>query len=257
MKRIDQTSGFSTDRFLQVASRFWALHKKNWIIGLAGGLGILFLLYLLQSGRPTGHTDKGLAVIGVGLTLYKFGGYFLTSGIFSELGKKSKASQLLTLPASTFEKFAAAWFLTYFTYSLLILGFLYIVGKILGLNPLLLSQQMSDPIINISKIYFLDALLTYTAVHSVFFLGSIYFENNNFLKTLLAIILFFIGLGIFTILIWTFYPDGSHDVVNFSLSFGSEHSPANLAIAGALFKIGVAVLFLFFSYRQLQNRQIA
>jgi len=261
MKTINQVSGFSKERFLQVVKRLWVLNQKKWLIGFAGGVGILILIYLINSfsnfspATSSTGTFTGVAVVGLGLTLYKYGGYFLTSGIFNELGKKSSASQMLTLPASTFEKFAAGWILTYLLYTVVVVGLLYIAGIVLGINPILTSQQLSDPIVNMSNVYFLDALLTFTAFHSVFFLGSIYFNGNNFLKTLLAIVVFFIIIGIITVIFLTAYPSGPDGVVNLSFNMGFD--PNNIVMTAAFFKIAVAILFLFLSYRQLQNRQIA
>lgn len=261
MNRIEQTTGFSTQRFLQVTKRFWVLNQKKWLIGFAGGLGILLVIYLLNSlGRfgdmaSSSGSFKGIAVVGVGLTLYKYGGYFLTSGIFNELGKKSSASQMLTLPASTLEKFAAGWFLTYFSYSVVVVGLIYIIGIILGINPILTSQQVSDPVVNMSNVYFLDTLLSYTAFHSVFFLGSIYFDENNFLKTLLAIVLASITIGVTFLIFQTVFHVGTTEVIFFTSFIGG--SKTSIFMAGNLLKLGVAALFLFFSYRQLQNRQIA
>ncbi|MDZ7756538.1 hypothetical protein [Rhodohalobacter sp.] len=261
MNTIKQVSGFSKERFFQVVKRLWILNQKKWLIGFAGGIGILVLIYLINSFGNFSHMASstssftGVAVVGLGLTLYKYGGYFLTSGIFNELGKKSSASQMLTLPASTLEKFLAGWFLTYFLYTVVVVGLLYIVGIVLGINPILTSQQLSDPVVNMSNVYFLDAFFTFTAFHSVFFLGSIYFDGNNFLKTLLAIVVSFIIIGIIAVIFLTAYPGGPDGVVNFSFSMGFD--PTNIVMTAALLKLGVAVLFLFLSYRQLQNRQIA
>lgn len=255
MNIIDQSSGFSTQRVLMVTKRFWVLNQKKWLIGFAGGVGILVIIYLLNSVGPTANINSGIAVVGIGLTLYKFGGYFLTSGIFNEVGKKSSASQMLTLPASTLEKLVSGWFLSYFLYTIFVVGLLYILSIVFEINPNLTTLQLNDPLVNMSNVYFLDVLLTYTAVHSVFFLGSIYFDGYNFLKTLLGIVLFFSGLGIITVLFLASYNEGSNDIVSFSVNLG--FNPSNLTVTGALVKLGVAVLFLFFSYRQLQSRQIA
>jgi len=262
MKTINQVNGFSKERFMQVVKRFWMLNQKKWLIGFAGGIGILVLIYLLNTYNnivdftPTPNSMAGIAVIGVGLTLYKYGGYFLTSGIFNELGKKSTASQILTLPASTLEKFAAAWLITYFLYTIVVVGLLYIVGILLGINPIVTNLQSYDPVVNMYSIYFLDTVLTFTAMHSVFFLGSIYFDGNNFLKTLLAIVLFFIGFGIITVIFVTVFFGGiTTGMVNFSANW--DFNPMNLMMGSVIVKIGIAILFLFLSYRQLQNRQIA
>jgi len=261
MNPIKQERGFSKERFFQVVKRFWILNQKKWLIGFAGGVGILILIYLINAFgnfSPTSSesgTFVGVAVVGLGLTLYKYGGYFLTSGIFNELGKKSSASQMLTLPASNLEKFAAGWILTYLLYTVVVVGLLYITGIVLGINPILTSQQLSDPVVNMSNIYFLDALLTFTAFHSVFFLGSIYFDGNNFLKTLLSIVVFFITVGILAVIFMTAFSSDSTGVVN--LSFNMGFHPNNIVMTAAFFKIAVAILFLFLSYRQLQNRQIA
>ncbi|TVR26856.1 MAG: hypothetical protein EA390_14395 [Balneolaceae bacterium] len=257
MKTINQVKGFSKERFWQVVKRFWILNQKKWLIGFAGGSGILLVVYMLTSfqildtSTPMPNSMAGVAIVALGLTLYKYGGYFLTSGIFNELGKKSSASQMLTLPATNLEKFVAGWFLSYFLYTIVVVGLLYIVGILLGINPILTSQQLSDPLVNMSNVYFLDTMLTFTALHSVFFLGSIYFDGNNFLKTLLAIVLTFAFLGILSLILISITPN------EISFSYQFIHSPARLYLSAAIVKIAVAVFFLFLSYRQLQNRQVA
>ena len=260
MNVLEQTSDFSTQRFLQVTKRFWVLNQKKWLIGFAGGAGILLIVFLLTSfqnfaaSTPPPTSLAGVGVVTLGLILYKFGGYFLTSGIFNELGKKSSASQLLTLPASTLEKFLAGWFITYFLYSLVVLGLLYIIGIILGINPIIASQQLSDPLVSMTNVYFFDALLTFTAYHSLFFLGSIHFNGNYFIKTVLAIVISYITIGIISIILQIFHYETAIMIFFPSILGVGE---TTIFWSGTLIKLSITLLFLSLSYRQLQNRQVA
>jgi hypothetical protein len=93
--------------------------------------------------------------------------------------------------------------------------------------------------------------------HSVFLLGAIYFRKNNFLKTLLVIITFFIGLFFIIAiagLILSF--------MMFTESFSFEYQLIETAAIWQSFLtylIGIFLiaLFLLSGYLQLKNKQVA
>ncbi|REL33465.1 hypothetical protein DYD21_11890 [Rhodohalobacter sp. SW132] len=251
MKSITHTSGFSKDRFFQLIKRTLVLNQKKWGIALAGGFGTLLLLVLIIN---TSHTQGRQFVVSIGLILYQFGGYILTAGIFSELNSKSSSPQLFTLPATTFEKFFTAWFLSYFVYTVIVIGLLTLLSMFLGLNPTLLSLPVTDQNLSISNVNMLEKVISFTVYHSIFLLGAAYFKSYNFLKTVLAIVITF---AIFIIFLWNLLFEvltGKHSYTYFN---ELSATPGELTLIVTLFKAGIAALFLFFSYRQLKNRQVA
>jgi len=251
MNTIKQTRGFSKERFFQLTKRMLVVNRQRWAIGFAGALGVLFVIWLVGTYFSPQFSQINITVISLGLIFYKFGGYFLTSGVFSELNSIGSASQILTLPATNFEKLFTAWFLSYFTYTIIVVGFLFMLSLLLGVQPSLFALSFGDPIVDMSRIYMLDTVLTFTAYHSAFLLGAVYFKNNNFLKTVLAVVLFLAFIGILSVILINITPN------KISFSYQFIHSPGRMYILAAFGKIAVAILFLFLSYRQLQNRQVA
>lgn len=254
MHTITQTSGFSSDRFLQLCKRFWAVNQKMWTIGFSGALGLLIVIWLGINliGAP-GH-NAALAVIPIGLLLYQLGGYALTSTIFSELNSVGSASQMFTLPASSFEKLFSAWFLTYFCFTILSAVTLTILSYIMGTGSSIFFESGMQQTPELSQPDLAGSILTYTIYQSIFLLGAVYFNNNNFLKTVLAMILFFAILGISSILFLNFYTDAeSFHISTESLGFLSE----GYHWLRILTTVVITGFFISLAYIRLKNRQVA
>lgn len=253
MKTITQTSGFSFDRFLQVCKRLIAINQRTWGIGFAGALGLIVVVWLLYSS--VGERDILMygTISSLLQLLYLLGGLIITSSIFNELHNTGSASQLFTLPASTFEKLSAAWFLSYLCYTVIAIILIVLIHFILGL-----STDIPNSAINSTRsdIDLFSQILSYTTYHSVFLLGAVYFRKNNFVKTALSIILFFLSLGIIFIIV--FFVSGAQSFsgqINAKTIFG--FSAGSVLVFRVIISIAITAMFLFFSYIRLKNRQVA
>ncbi len=115
-------------------------------------------------------------------------GFFITRNVFSDLHSLGKVYRYLTLPASVFEKFFSRWFVTGALYVSMFT--LFNVAVYFLLRLLLILEGSTS--------YFLDsfeiaspavwhAMLTYLVLHSVVFLGCIYFKKHALVKTTVAV----------------------------------------------------------------------
>lgn len=254
MKSITQTSGFSIDRFLQVSRRFLLINQKKWAIGFAGAIGLLFVVWFAMNTLGQHNVNSALFTLSLGLGLFQLGGYVITGNIFNELNRTGSASQLFTLPASTFEKLFSAWFITYLCYSFFGILILYLFYLLLGVGNTVFFEIQSDYTQTFFGTGIADHLRTYTIYHSIFLLGAAYFRKYNFLKTAFSILFFFIVVGVLPILFLI--------TIGFSPEFTPETLQLDLLAENfywVRYAIGFffTILFLVFAYLRLKNRQVA
>lgn len=256
MKSITQISGFSIDRFLQVSRRFLLINRKKWAIGFAGAIGLLFVVWFAMNTLGQHNVNSALFTLSLGLGLFQLGGYVITGNILNELNRTGSASQLFTLPASTFEKLFSAWFVTYLCYSFFGILILYLFYLLLGVGNTVFFDIRPDYTLNIFEAEIADHLRTYTVYHSIFLLGAAYFRKYNFLKTALSIILFFAGLAIiFILLFYVFGGEFWNSILYAETILGIRVESAwMLKVVGS---VAVTALFLVFAYLRLKNRQVA
>lgn len=147
------------------------------------------------------------------LNLYMFflctGGFIFTRHVFSDLHDDSKGYSYLILPASSFEKLFSRWLLSGIVYALVFTILLYGLFS-LSLFTAHLMPTLSSKLL-ITQPSFWQSLgailpsvwhtiLVYLVLHSVVFLGAIYFKKHALFKTsltlmvLVSLLALFIGL---------------------------------------------------------------
>lgn len=111
-------------------------------------------------------------------------GSIFTSMIFSDLGDSRKSIAMMTLPASHFEKYLVAWLYSFVIYQLIFVLCFYAVDIVVlnlqnsgttGKMALLDLQNPDTP--------YRLALVAFSMVHSITFLGAVFFEKLHFVKT--------------------------------------------------------------------------
>ncbi len=253
MKAITHTPGFSLDRFILLCKRFITINQRTWGLGFAGALSLILAVWLLYTIVGGHDLVMYSTIAGLLQLLYILGGLLITSSIFNELHNAGSASQLFTLPAGTFEKFFAAWFLSYLCFTVIAFILIVLIHTILGLTIDIPEIAVN---LNITDMNLFSQILSYTTYHSIFLLGAVYFRKNNFTKTALSIILFLSSLGIIFIIL--FYTPGTEifrGQITDKTIFGFVEEFA--WILRIVISIAITVLFLFFSYIRLKNRQVA
>lgn len=190
------------------------VHSKNYIIFLTTTLFVLALASILGDQYISGTKGINLNLISdafIALSMIGFGSY-VASNSFNYKLNTFKSIIYLSLPASRVEKFLLLFISSTIALPFLILGIFEIATLFAkGLTPLLLNHDFLKKN-EFSNATSLDKIfILYSSMHSVFFLGGIYFKRYAYLKTLIVCTLLFIisFLGMGTILTYIFYQNFS------------------------------------------------
>lgn len=244
---------FSMERFQLVLKRTIVLNQRMWMTGFLSVAGFLLAIAILPifSSERSGF----IAVQELSLFFYVLGGLALTSMIFNEIHSPTKAFQFLTLPSTTFEKLAAAWFTGSVIYTIAVFAGIFVLSVLIetfkGINT---GYWGSMNVFNPLAPEAIDTVLRYFFYQSIFLLGAVYFKKNNFLKTFLVIVVVALGFLFFiniAILIFGL-TRGDQFFLNIQLGHQAWFGYARY-IAGVFFTL----LFIWLSYLQLKNKQIA
>jgi hypothetical protein len=176
---------FSPKRFGQLLLRDVSNGYRGWLIAAAAVAGVVILLSVITGLGPSRAAGSGSpGVYGLFFPFLFIGGFISTSFAFRELRDSGTAISFLTLPASTFEKFASKLLVTTVGFTLGSLLFFTAVAAVSeGLNALLFGAGRG--MLNPFAPDVLRAAGTYMLAQSVFFLGSIWFRKAAFVKTVL------------------------------------------------------------------------
>ncbi|WP_242923801.1 hypothetical protein [Pontibacter liquoris] len=165
-------------------------------MALATILGLLFLISaIVLYARPA--IVMGLpGLMGLRnfyLVVFMLAGYVFTSKVFDEMHAPQKSYMFLTLPVSATEKLLSAWLITSPVYVL----FFGLVMLLLSLFASLFSGQL-HALPYLFDEHFFNCIKVYLVTQAVFLLGATAFRGNNFLKTLLALIVVAFAIAAYT-----------------------------------------------------------
>jgi hypothetical protein len=181
---------FNLSRFGKLFIKHTAENYKSYLMSLTVLIGVMvlggsFLVYMIEV-----PIDKGFQSA-IFVMILLLAGTIFTSTIFANIGDKKKAMASLTLPASHFEKYLVAWLYSYVLFIVVYtIGFYLVV--LFAVN---IKHFPGHPIemINVFERPLAEMFLLYAFLHSVAFLGAIFFDKLHFIKTAF---LFFIFLAI-------------------------------------------------------------
>jgi hypothetical protein len=181
---------FNLSRFGKLFIKHTVEHYKSYLMSLTVLIGVMilggsFLVYMIEV-----PIDKGFQSA-IFVMILLLAGTIFTSTIFVNIGDKKKAIASLTLPASHFEKYLVAWLYSYVLFIIIYTICFYLVA-LFAVN---IKHFPGHPIemINVFEKPLIEMFLLYAFLHSVAFLGAIFFEKLHFIKT---VFLFFIFLAI-------------------------------------------------------------
>ncbi len=248
---------FSISRFQLVLKRFLALNQRTWLIGFLCVAGFLLAIAVLPTMSDMMNVQRPgfIAIRGFTLSLYTLGGLILTSTIFNEVHSSTKAFQFLTLPSTTSEKLFAAWFtgsVIYTVVSMVAIVLLSLLIEIIkGVN---LGIWTPFNIFNPFAPDVISSILGFFFYQSIFLLGAVYFKKNNFIKTLLVIIVFVLG-ALFVLNIGLLIFGLSQNQEFFlNIQLGAQRW---FTVLKYMLGTGLTVFFIWLSYLQLKNKQVA
>ena len=247
---------FSLQRLWLLVRRSIRLDLTLWMTGFAAVAGMYFLLSLAVKALVNEEAVAYYGVTGMGLFIYTLGGYLMTSRMFQELHDPAGGYVLLTLPASPLEKFLSAWLISAPMYTLAALITLMVAETgASGLASRLFDSQFH--LFAPFEEHVRQQVVTYFGIQSVFLLGAVVFRKNNFLKTVLAVVVINVVLGLFfgaiMMAIMVVQPDFP------AMLFGTEHMDIAIRYGSVASTLSLFLLMLgclTIGYYRFVHRQL-
>jgi hypothetical protein len=175
---------FDLQRFGLLLSKHTKENARTYLLSLAVLAAILCSFLTFVTYANDGYLGPHLQATFY-LVFKILSGAMFTSVVFSEYGSKKKAIPLLTLPVSNLERYLVSWIYSYVIFQVLYTFCFYLVDfTVLSIADLTAVQK--NEVVNIITIEdskFFPGLMIFTFVHSVFFLGAIFFQKLHFIKT--------------------------------------------------------------------------
>lgn len=257
MSASNTDSQFSMERFRLVMKRTIVLNQRTWLIGFLSITGFLLGVAILPLISNMFNVSRpGFAAVReLALFFYMIGGLVLTSMIFNEVHSPTKAFQFLTLPATTFEKLSAAWFTGTVIYTAITMASIVVLSVLIEIiKGIYTGDWASLFIFNPFTSEILGTTLLFFFYQSIFLLGAVYFQKNNFLKTLLVIIGFSLGLFFFLSISMLIFGLAQNEEFFVNIQFGSQPWLGLVKYAAGT---GLTLFFIWLSYLQLKKKQVA
>jgi hypothetical protein len=177
---------FNLKRFSLLFVKHTADNYKTYLMAFLVLMGMLILTLGL-----TAYLDEGEVRLAIQMVVFTFffivAGCIFTSIIFSDFGNKKKATSILTLPASHFEKFLVGWIYSYVVFQLLFVLAFYLIAMLMQqLSPLKSGTYIQQ----LGIFSYGDHIYTDFAVyHAIVLCGSIFFEKLHFIKTAFVLLI--------------------------------------------------------------------
>jgi len=213
---------FNHSRFNLLVVKHWADNKNRYGLSVLAFMGLLILWFLLTI--LTGDADPiGIDVQLASYFVLLFGaGTFYASQYFSDLGSKTKGSNFLQVPASTFEKILCSLLYNIVLFFVAFTAAFYLVDILMvSLTNYFLDSDETVRKASVANVFSLmnmkfsdgsnvNLLLVYFLVQSVFLLGSVYFEKFSFIKTIISgfVVCFIVFFLIY--FLYEFLPKGEY-----------------------------------------------
>jgi hypothetical protein len=241
-------SHFSTERVFQLCKRYLAIKKRMIVLGGGIIIGLVLLQYVITvtfSPSPILEQNGVFSTMTVAFMLFSWAGYALTSTMFNEMNSAGDAAQFLTLPASSLEKLTSAWIVSYVCYTAVGLTALFILGLGIGADA---SGYF--------KFGTVMKLFSYTILQSIFLFGAVYFKANNFLSTIVSLMVFAISMSMLVYFLHYIGLSSEGWSLSQFLSIDKSNTTSEL-IKNLALTIGVSGFFIWMTLRTLKKKQVA
>ncbi|MEI6946758.1 hypothetical protein V9K67_06105 [Paraflavisolibacter sp. H34] len=273
---------FSFHRFSLLVGRHWAENRKKYLLSLGAYAGLLSLWCLFLATTRRIPVDPELQQVTYFFCLF-LGGALYASQHFGELATKPRAISYLMTPASLPEKllcslfYALPLFFVAFTATFYLVDTAYVtlVGT---LHPYYSGKLTAGNIPRAAEVanvwvapnrhgnqpnFFIYFYLAFIAVQSAFLLGSVYFPRYSFIKTVIALFLTALVVGL--LVNWfteRLLPGGFTD--NFSTYLIFKYDKATEVqlpkwigeVFASLLKYAIAPVFWITTYYRLREKEV-
>lgn len=233
------TGFFNPMRIWYLLKRDFFVRWKDYAITIGAFCG-LFLISMVI-GTKTDGLEPGMHYGCIGFILFIYG-FIFTSTAFREAHKKLLIHNWLMLPASTLEKFISKLLISSVGFAVASVAVYWIYTLIARLViEVFLGAYL--PAFNPFDAIVWQMVGHYLILQSIFLLGAVWFRNSNFIKTIVAVVLFSIIISFLSSLVaWIVFNDYFWTLVrgdfNFNIDFSAGFDMARLEGFGS----GAAVL---------------
>jgi len=185
---------FNLNRFLLLFKKHTIEHGKTYLLSIAVLTGIIALILGFVAYSNGGRLAVQLQAL-MFIYFIAFAGSIFTSLSFTELGDKRKATGVLTLPASHFEKYLVSWLYSYIIFQLVFLGVFYTVDWVV----ISVSEPPAGYSNQLINVFDMDqqatvGFLLYALLHAFNIWGAIFFEKMHFIKTAFVFFIYYIAI---------------------------------------------------------------
>ncbi|MDD2549590.1 MAG: hypothetical protein PHD00_05765 [Bacteroidales bacterium] len=245
---------FSAKRIGLLMYRHVFYNVKTYLLSFAAAGSILIIISLLST-IGNDYLAKGLFIT-LGQVFLFIGGVMLTSNVFKEISSKHRGWLYMILPANPSEKILSYWLLT--TAGFAVMASLTMVASSIVLSVLsTLIFKTAFYVFNPFSVAYLEILLHYCIVQSLFFFGAIFFQKNNFIKTILSVFVFNTILGIIAVII-TYLVFGKAGINSNNIQLTDDHFfSVIIPYIAKISYYGLMVpFFVTVSYFKLKEREV-
>lgn len=179
--------------------RIWYLLKrdvnrlwKDYLITMGGVCGFFLLIFVITAKTGVIRQEMHTGFLCV---IFFLLGFIFTSLAFREAHKKLLVHDWLMLPASTLEKLIEKIILYSAGFSVLSVFIYWFFTLLARLVVQVFLGEYFPPFIVFDRLVW-QLVGHYLLTQSIFVLGAVWFKNNNFIKTIIAIVLFSIILSV-------------------------------------------------------------
>ncbi|MGI8601055.1 MAG: hypothetical protein ACR2KB_17515 [Chitinophagaceae bacterium] len=189
---------FSFNRFNLLVLKHWTENKKIYGLSVLAYFGLLLLRFLfsiiVHDHQLMPHDIQQITFF---FPLFIIGTFY-ASQYFSELGSRAKGSNLLLVPASTFEKFLCSLLYTVLLFFVVFTAVYYLLDILMVsiTNAVIAADEPAQKatVINVFKTEFIqlnsesaiNLVLFFFSIQSLFLLGSVHFKKYSFIKTIIS-----------------------------------------------------------------------
>lgn len=183
---------FNIQRFLRLFNKQTKDNYKTYLMSLAVMVGLLAITMGIGASLNRGEFTKSTQA-GFYIAFLILAGTIFTSMVFADLGDKKKAIPALTLPVSHLEKFIVGWLYSFLifqlAFTLCFFAVDFAVINITNSSSLLVIKNEFVNTDTLGKQLYIP-FIAFAFLHSVTFLGAIYFERLHFIKSSFALFIF-------------------------------------------------------------------
>ena len=250
---------FDFDRFALLVAKHWTENKKRYLLSLLAFTGLLTGCFVISLV----FQDDNMMEQEFQQTVYFFFlftvGTFYASQYFRDLGSKTRGSNFLMTPASSFEKFLCGLLFVIILFFVVFTSVFYLVDTLMVNLANSLYNEANHREVEVVNIFHvalieitesseINLLLFYFAVQSAFLLGSAAFRKYSFIKTIIGL---FLTWMFFALLTYFIYRQNAPDM-------DAPDLPGSYTqMLKVLTMYVIAPVLWLLTYSRLKNKQVA